>query len=87
MMTAHDSFAATDPKRAIQLENGFRIGIPDDAVEEGGFFYWIVGEAPNLCIMCAGGMAGPQQVHNAEYPDEIYDREQELMREYESRNE
>ncbi len=85
MTDVREDSASTEPKRSVQLENGFRIGIPDDAVEEGGFFYWIDGEAPNLRIMCAGGAAGPQQVFNAEYPDEIFDREQELMRAYESR--
>lgn len=52
--------------------------IPDDAVEEGGFYWWIIGEAPDLHVMCAGGEGGPCEVHNSQYPDEIWERMQKL---------
>lgn len=62
------------------------IGIPDDAVEEGGFWYWLDGEAPFLHIMCAGAGSGPFEIQdqNAEYPDEIHRRRREVLAAYES---
>jgi hypothetical protein len=47
------------------------IGIPDDAVEEGGFYYWIETESSPPRVLCAGAPGGPFEVHNGEFPDEI----------------
>ncbi len=61
------------------------VGIPDNVVEEGGFYWWLEGSPPDLHIMCAGGGRGPFEVQdeNAEYPDEIHARRAAMIEKYE----
>ena len=56
-----------------KVPKGIPKGIPDDAVEEGGFYYWLADKRPPFVIMFAGGPGGHQEVHNSEYPDAIWD--------------
>ena len=57
------------------------MAIPEGAVHEGGFAYWIEEDTSGYHIMCAG--AGPHyeiQPGSSWYPDEIYEQEQEILR-------
>lgn len=87
MPAIQDRTHGDEPWR-IPPPNKYSTGAPDDAVQDGGFLYWIEGEAPDLRIMCAGGPGGVIEIQkeNAEYPDEIYRREQELLRAYRERS-
>lgn len=56
------------------------MAIPEGAVQEGAFSYWIEEDASGYHIMCGG--AGPHyeiQPGSAWYPDEIYEQEQEIL--------
>lgn len=54
--------------------------IPEDAVHEAGFAYWIEGDASDYRIMCAGaGSHFEIQRDRSWYPDEIYAREQKML--------
>ncbi len=72
MSGLQDKSVSNEPWRPIPPQSP--LAIPDDAVIQGGFHWWIRGEVPNLQVMCAGGDGGPHVVGNSEYPDEIWDR-------------
>lgn len=61
-------------------------GIPDDAVEEGGFWWWVDLVGPDFQVWCTGGSSAPFRVvdHNAEYPYEIYRRRKDALAIYQS---
>lgn len=79
--------ATATPSQMTIRSTAKSVGIPDDAVDEGGFWFWIEGEAPFLRIMCAGGGLGPYEIQdqNAEYPSEIHRRRLELLAAYDQR--
>ncbi|CAN5760862.1 hypothetical protein BH11PAT2_BH11PAT2_02840 [soil metagenome] len=47
--------------------------VPDTAIEEGGFWWWIEGSKNNWRVMYASEETKPQEAQNSEYPDRVWD--------------